>query len=148
MVAFYLKLVLHFYLGYTPNSTSFQLKIFFQTFWLDLVVHPGRLTWNLQITHLEKKDLPNLHDYVPCWSSGVYYCLWIPMNSPQGRSLHTSAFAALSNASQRRLGGSAATTASWAHQRAWLLVEIPQDLPDYIFKFKVITTHNICLNKS
>lgn len=41
-----------------------------------------------------------------------------PMNYPQGWSLHTSAFAALSNASQRRLGGSAATTASWIHQRA------------------------------
>ena len=29
--------------------------------------------WNLQITHLEirkEKDLPNLHDYVPCQSSG------------------------------------------------------------------------------
>ena len=30
-------------------------------------LHPGRLTWNLQITHLERKnDLPNLYDYVPC----------------------------------------------------------------------------------
>jgi len=27
---------------------------------------PGRLRWNLQITHLERKtDLPNLPDYVP-----------------------------------------------------------------------------------
>ena len=30
------------------------------------VLLPGRLTWNLRITHLEKEnDLPNLHDYVP-----------------------------------------------------------------------------------
>ena len=36
-------------------------------------LHPGRLTWNLQITHLERKnDLPNLHDYGPRWSSRVY----------------------------------------------------------------------------
>ena len=28
-------------------------------------VHPGRLTWNLQITHLEGKlSEPNIHDYV------------------------------------------------------------------------------------
>ena len=26
------------------------------------VLHPGRLTWNLQITHLERNDLPNLHE--------------------------------------------------------------------------------------
>ena len=64
----------------------------------------------------------------------LVFLLVDPMNHPQGRSLHTSAFAALSNASQRRLGGSAATTASWIHQRAWLLVQIPQDLPDYMPK--------------
>jgi len=30
-------------------------------------IHPGRLTWNLQITQFRKEnDLPNLHDYVPC----------------------------------------------------------------------------------
>ena len=31
-------------------------------------IHPGRLTWKIQITHLYRKehDLPNLYDYVPC----------------------------------------------------------------------------------
>ena len=38
-------------------------------------IHPGRITWNVQMTHLYKKknDLPNLYDYVPCLSSGVYH---------------------------------------------------------------------------
>ena len=29
-------------------------------------LHPGRLTWNLQINHLEGKWSSNLQDYVPC----------------------------------------------------------------------------------
>ena len=38
-------------------------------------IHPGRVTWNLQITHLERKnDLQNLHCCVPCYIifRGVY----------------------------------------------------------------------------
>ena len=44
-------------------------RAYFPTGWLnhqDRMIHSGRLTWNLQITHLERKNhLPNLHDYVP-----------------------------------------------------------------------------------
>ena len=49
------------------------LKKDLQTNFLIGNIHPGRLTWNLQITH-EKKGKwsePNLHDDVPCYSSGV-----------------------------------------------------------------------------
>ena len=40
------------------------------------VLHPGRLKWNLQITHLERKIIFQTYIimiyYVPCSSSGVY----------------------------------------------------------------------------
>ena len=38
-------------------------------------IHPGRLTWNLNITHLKRKiHLPNLHFEVPCEKlQGLYY---------------------------------------------------------------------------
>jgi len=53
---------------------AFASPLFLGVWRLYKVVHPARLTWNLQITHLEgKNDLPNLHDHVPCYSSGVYF---------------------------------------------------------------------------
>ena len=57
------------------NRGSDRIPLIYWRYWrIHLYgIHPGRLTWNLQIIHLERKiDLPNLHDYVPCWSSGVY----------------------------------------------------------------------------
>ena len=55
---------------FTPNlGEMIQLEHIFPVGWLnhqDRMIHSGRLTWNLQITHLERKNhLPNLHDYVP-----------------------------------------------------------------------------------
>ena len=67
------------------------------TNWLDWV-HPGRLTWNLQITHLEKKMIfqwsePNLHEdmFQPLIYRGVVFH---PLNitQPAGGELMLSWF--------------------------------------------------------
>ena len=53
--------------------------VFFSCFFLKL--HPGRLTAGTysHLPNLERKwSEPKLHDYVPCWSSGVYcFCLYL-----------------------------------------------------------------------
>ena len=57
--------------GVKPNFLEWRYVETWTSTWRSKCIYlqrwyPGRLTWNLQITHLKRKMLPNPYDYVPC----------------------------------------------------------------------------------
>ena len=68
------------HLSNSEPKTHYQEVICSEVLSYSFIIHHGRLTWNLQITHLERKmiNLPNLHDYVPAVNlSGVVSRGWM-----------------------------------------------------------------------
>ena len=82
------------------SPSTFELISFFSSWRSFLTIHPGRLTWNLQITHLERKmilqaSMIMFHVNLPgCRTGGWEYATPLKLNSEhlKGRAIRKRRF--------------------------------------------------------
>lgn len=84
-------------------------------------------------------------------SDWICWVLWLvdpdPMNYPQGWSLQRLRLCCTQQCLATPTGRQRCHHSILGSPKSLASGRDPSDLPDYIFKFKVVTIHNICLNK-